>query len=171
MKKIYYLVLFATLLSVAANAQTNWVTQKLDEKVSVKFPVQPQKVTKNDIDSYTVKGPDSIGYNAVMIDFKTVAKLDSVALAPMKDSQRFADGLKAGMASKKPNYTFGDAVIGKWKTYTTYTIPGTENTNKNQLLTRMILIGSKLYTLTCVVPANTITKNNDLFLSSAELLK
>jgi hypothetical protein len=77
-----------------------------------------------------------------MIDFKVVAHLDSATLAPMKDVQQFADQIRMGMASKKLNYTFGDIAIGKWKTYTTYSMSATENTNKNTLLVQMILIGN-----------------------------
>ncbi|MDB5287225.1 MAG: hypothetical protein JWR05_2174 [Mucilaginibacter sp.] len=171
MKKTYYLLLFALMLSAAAKAQTDWVTKNLDEKLSVKFPVEPEKVTKNGIDSYTVKGKDSVGYNAAVLDYKVVANLDSAALAPVKDTQQFADQIRMGIASKKTNYTFGDVVIGKWKTYTTYSISASDNINKNTLLMRMILIGSKMYSLSCRVPANMVTKNNEVFLGSVELMK
>jgi hypothetical protein len=36
---------------------------------------------------------------------------------------------------------------------------------------KMILIGSKMYTLSCLVPANLATKNNQVFFDSAEVLK
>jgi hypothetical protein len=170
-KKTYYLLLFVLMLSTTANAQTDWVTKNLDEKLSVKFPVEPEKVTKNGIDSYTVKGKDSVGYNAAVLDYKVVANLDSAALASVKDTQQFADQIRLGIGSKKTNYTFGNVIIGKWKTYTAYSISASENTNKNTLLLRMILIGSKMYSLSCLVPANMVTKNNEVFLGSVELLK
>jgi hypothetical protein len=171
MKKSYYLLLFILMLSAAAKAQTNWVTKDLDEKLSIKFPSEPQKVTKNGIYSYTLKGKDSVGYNAAVMDYKVVAHLDSATLAPMKDTQEFADQIRMGMASKKANYTFGDVTIGKWKTYTTYSISASENTNKNKLLIQIILIGSKMYSLSCLVPANLVTKNNEVFLGSVDVLK
>jgi hypothetical protein len=171
MKKNYYLLLFVLILSAAANAQTTWITKNLDEKISVKFPAEPLKDTKNGIDIYTLKQADSIAYSANMIDYNVVVHLDSAALAPMKDDQRFADQLLAGFASKKTNYTFGEITIGKWKTYTTYSFSGTENTTKATLTIQMILTGSKMYSLSCRVPANLVTKNKDSFLGSAELLK
>lgn len=171
MKKTYYMLLLVLLFSVAAKAQSGWVIKKLDEKLSVKFPAEPQKATRNGIDSYTSKGKDSIGYNAAVIDYKVVAHLDSANLASMKDNQQFADQIKVGVASQKPNYTFGDVTIGKWKNYNTYNFSGIENTNKSKLSLQMILIGSKMYAFSCLVPANLTTKNNEVFLNSAEVLK
>ncbi|SDE04550.1 hypothetical protein SAMN05216464_103447 [Mucilaginibacter pineti] len=172
MKKTYYLLLFALMLSAATSkAQTSWITKNLDEKISVKFPSEPEKTTKNGIDIYTLRAKDSIGYSANVIDYNVVVHLDSAALAPVKDTQQFADQMKMGIASKKTNYTFGDIIIGKWNTYTTYNISATDNNNKNTLLMRMILIGSKMYSLSCRVPPNMVTKNNDVFLDSFRLLK
>ena len=171
MKKACYLLLFVLTLSAAANAQTAWVTKNLDEKISVKFPAEPLKETRNGIDVYTLRQADSVAYSANMIDYNVVVHLDSAALAPMKDDQRFADQMGKGIASKKTNYTFGEVTIGKWKTYTTYTLNGVENTTKSTLYLQMILIGSKMYSLSCRVPVNVDTKTKDVFLGSAELLK
>ncbi|RZK52233.1 MAG: hypothetical protein EOO87_15700 [Pedobacter sp.] len=170
MKKI---LLLLSLLSciVFAHAQSAWVTKKLDDKIAVKFPEEPTKTVKNTSESYIVKGKDSIQYSATVLDYKALANLDSTMLAPIKDTQQFADQMMAGMASQKPNYTFGDAKIGKWKNYTTYTFSGVDNTSKKKLSVQMILIGSKMYALTCLVPDKLVTKNDGLFINSAELLK
>nr|WP_067057948.1 hypothetical protein [Mucilaginibacter sp. L294] len=171
MKKAYTLLLFVLMLSAAANAQTTWVTKNLDEKISVKFPAEPLKETRNGIDVYTLRQADSMAYSSNVIDYKVAVHLDSAALAPMKDDQRFADQMRAGVASKKNNYTFGDIVIGKWKTYTSYSFSGVENATKATLYMQMILIGSKMYSLSCRVPANLVAPNKELFLGSAELIK
>ncbi|MEO7212529.1 hypothetical protein [Mucilaginibacter sp.] len=171
MKKTYYLLLFVLLLSTTLKSQTRWVTIKLDERLSVKFPSEPQKTAKNGIDIYTLRAADSVGYSANVIDYKVVAHLDSAALAPMKDKQEFADQLRAGLASVKTNYTFGDIEIGQWKTYTTYSLSASEKTNKNTLLIHMVLIGSKMYSLSCRVPANMVTKASEVFFGSVEVVK
>lgn len=171
MKKLNYLLLFVLLLPLAVSAQTGWVTTKLDDRLSVKFPVEPQKTVKNGFNVYIYRAPDSLAYSATVIDFMVVANKDSAALAPVKDNPQFAEQLKMGMASSKPNYAFGDIKIGQWGTYTTYSVLATEKTNNNTLLMKMILIGSKMYSMSCRVPANLVTKNSDLYLSSAELLK
>jgi hypothetical protein len=170
MKKTYYLLLFV-LMSASVKAQTGWITQNLDEKLSIKFPAQPQKTTKNGFVIYTLREPDSMAYSVAMLDYKVVLHLDSAALAPMKDNQQFANQLRAGIASKKTNYTFGDITIGKWNTYATYSMSASENTNKNTLLIQMILIGSKMYSLSCRIPANMTTKNNEVFFGSFGILK
>jgi hypothetical protein len=171
MKKNYYLLLFVLILSASAKAQTDWVTKKLDEKLSVKFPVEPEKVARNGVDSYLAKGKDSVKYSTTILDLSVVAHLDSATLAPMKDNQEFADQMGMGIASKKTNYAYGSVTIGKWNTYTTYDMSATEKTNKSTLLTHMVLIGSKMYTLSCLLPVNMVTKNNELFFNSVEVLK
>jgi hypothetical protein len=170
MKKTYYLLLFV-LMSASVKAQTGWITQNLDEKLSIKFPAQPQKTTKNGFVIYTLREPDSMAYSVAMLDYKVVLHLDSAALAPMKDNQQFANQLRAGIASKKTNYTFGDITIGKWNTYATYSMSASENINKDTLLIQMILIGSKMYSLACRIPANMTTKNNEVFFGSFGILK
>jgi hypothetical protein len=112
-----------------------------------------------------------MAYSVAMLDYKIVLHLDSAALAPMKDNQQFADQLRAGIASNKTNYTFGDITIGKWNTYATYSMSASENINKNTLLIQMILIGSKMYSLSCRIPANMTTKNNEVFFGSFGILK
>ena len=171
MKKTFYLLLFVLALSATASAQTNWITKNLDEKLSVKFPAEPEKVSKPGIDSYTVKAQDSIIYTAGVVDYKIVAGLDSDRLAPLKDMQQFADQIRLGMAAKKPNYTFGPITISKWKTYTLYTVSATENSNKYTLTAQMITIGSKGYSFSCRVPVGMATPNKEAFLGSVELLK
>ena len=169
MKKISFLLLFVLLQSAVTFAQSAWVTQKIDEKLSVKFPETPSKVIKKGSESYVNKGKDSVQYSAIVLDYKVLANLDSATLASMKDTQQFADQIRGGMVTQKPNYTFEVAKIGKWNTFTNYSFSGIDNTNKSRLSIQMILIGSKMYVLSCLVPDKLITKNDERFLSSAEL--
>ena len=171
MKRTIYLLLFVLTLSAAAQAQTNWVTKNLDENLSVKLPALPEKTGTAGIDIYSLKATDGVIYSVSVIDFNVIAHLDSATIATMKDSQAFADQMKMGMAAKMPNYTLGDVTMGKWKSYTSYTVLGSSNADKGKLSIYMILIGSKMYTLSCVVPAALTTKNNEVFLGSPELLK
>ena len=171
MKKILYLLLFVLTLSAAANAQTAWVTTKIDNKISVKFPAEPVKMNKPTGDVYVYRAPDSLAYSAARLDMNIVAHLDSTKLAQVKDMQPFADQLIKGMASSKKNYTFGAVTIGQWKTYTCYNVSAKENTNNNTLLVQMILIGSEMYTLSCRIPAGMVTKSNEVFFNSVEVMK
>jgi hypothetical protein len=171
MKKNHFLLCLMLLVAVAANAQTNWVVKKLDDKVAVKFPSEPEKVTKNGNDSYIAKEKDSVWYSAVMMDLKVSANLDSATLAPLKDNPEFVEQLMKGIASQKKNYTFGEVKIDKWKTFTTYYTSATENVTKSSLSIQMIVIGSKMYSFSVRVPADLTTKNAALFFGSIELLK
>ncbi|RYF25430.1 MAG: hypothetical protein EOO42_03795, partial [Flavobacteriales bacterium] len=170
MKKHIFLLLVALCTTMASYAQSGWVTTKVDERISVKFPEEPTKSNKKGSETFIVKAKDSVQYSATIIDFTVIANLDSVALAPMKDMPQFADQLVAGIASQKPNYEFGEVKIGKWKGHTSYTFSGVDKTNKAQTSIEMILIGNKMYTLTCKVPDQLVTKNKELFLSSVTLL-
>ncbi len=108
MKKAFYLLLIVLSASATSKAQQGWVKQNLDLKIAVNFPKSPTKTTSNGIDIYTAKGPDSLGYIANMVDLKVIANLDSATLAPLKDTQEFADQLKTGMSSSMPTVTLGD---------------------------------------------------------------
>lgn len=171
MKKTYSLLLLALILSMAAKAQTGWVTKNVDNRISVKFPVEPEIVTKAGVNSYVSKGKDSVKYSSSVMDFMVVAHRDSAALVPVKDMQQFADQLRAGIASQKLNYTFSDITIGKWNSYTAYTMTGVDKNTKGTLWMKMILIGSKMYVLTSLVPVDLVTKNNEIYLASAEFAK
>jgi len=171
MKKYYYLLLFALMISATAQAQADWITKKLDGKILVKFPTQPEKVVVRGIDTYTSKGKDSIVYTLGVADLKALAQLDSAMLDTLKDNPQFAQGIKIGMAQNKTNYTFGDISVSKWNTYACYTLSAIENTNKTRMQAKIILIGSKIYTLTCQVPGKLVTTKNEVFLNSAELVR
>ncbi len=171
MKKQHFLLLLIAFVYVNANAQTSWVTKKLSTNLSVKFPSEPQLSTKNGLESYTVKEKDSTAFSASSIDLEQTARLDSAALASMKDNQGFADNLAKSMAAQKKSYTFGNVTIGKWKTYTSYTMSGIDSTTKSTLFVQMIFIGSKMYVLSCRIPDQLASKNKELFFSSVELIK
>ena len=173
MKKLsFFLLIFVTIsgLAVETYAQKSWVTKKLDDRISVKFPEEPNKVTKSGIDSYTLKAKDSTSFSSAIVDFKVIAGLDSATLAPIKDTKEFADQMKDGIAAQKTNYTFSDVVIESWKNYTTYSITGLDNSNKKKLSTHMVLIGSKMYTLSCLIPEGVDSKNTELFFDSITLI-
>ena len=171
MKKSSYVLLFMMLLVVGTKAQTTWIAKNLDEKISVKFPAEPEKLAKNNAITYMLKTKDSVKYAAVMVNLKISANLDSATLAQLKDNQQFADQMVQGIASQKPNYTFEEVKIGNWKNYTSYDFSGLENKTKGILIVKMILIGSKMYSFSYLVPANLQSKNKEMFFGSIDLVK
>jgi hypothetical protein len=154
-KNASFLLLFFAMMVASTGgtyAQTAWVTKKIDNKLSVKFPEEPTKTTKNGVETYILKSSDSTSYSSALVDFNVLVKLDSATLAPIKDTKEFAAQMKDGIAAQKTNYTFSDIVIGTWKNYTTYSMTALDTSKKKKLFTYMILIGSKMYTLSCLVP-------------------
>ena len=171
MKKSQLVFAILFMFSIKATAQEKWVSKKLDEKLSVRFPSEPEKITKNGNESFITKEKDSVTYGAGLIDMNVIAKMDSATLAPMKENPIFAEKLVAGIALQKPNYKFGAVKIGSWNSLTTYNVSGFEETTKNTIYLQIIFIESKLYTLACRIPANLTTKKKELFFNSATLLK
>ena len=169
--KTWYLLIIALLFSATTQAQTAWLTKKLDDRLSVKFPAEPQKTTSNAMDVYNVMENDGVGYSVSVMDFYAKAHIDSATLSSFKDNQQFADQVRMTMVSGMPNYKFGDVTIGKWKAYTAYTISGSGNTKQDKVSIFIILIGSKMYGFMCLLPPNVATKNKDIFLDSIELVK
>src|ERR1700761_3724503 len=112
MKKIYILVIAVVASITIANAQTGWVTHKGDNRVSLKFPNEPKELTPGSFISFD---KDSIAFIFTIVDFVQVANLDSVALAPMKNSPEFAAQLKVGMKQSLPDVDLSDFKIGTWK--------------------------------------------------------
>ncbi|GAA4315256.1 hypothetical protein GCM10023149_11780 [Mucilaginibacter gynuensis] len=166
MKKVFSLFIVVVLAVTAVNAQTAWVTQKIDDKVSVKFPSAPK--VENGV--YRLKDKDSVGYALNIVDFQAVANLDSAALAPMKDTEEFAGQLKAGLEQSLQGIVLSDITIGKWKGYTTYSLTGNNAAKKTKLYLQMILIGSKMYSMSSAVPDAAPAaglKNKDLYFTSA----
>ncbi|RZK75949.1 MAG: hypothetical protein EOO92_15355 [Pedobacter sp.] len=165
MKKTISLLAFLILLVTAVSAQTSWVSQKIDDRFTLKFPVTP-KLEKA---IYIAKGPDSTGYTLNIVDFNVVAKLDSAALAPIKDTEEFASQLKSGLIQSLPMLANSEIAIGKFKGYTSYTISGGNDEKKAKLYIQMILVGSKLYSMASAVQDATGEaglKNKDVFFAS-----
>lgn len=171
MKKNYYLLLLILVLSASANGQTQWEDTKLDEKLLVKFPSTPDKKTANGSVRFVAKTKDSVTFTATVIDYQIIAKIDSASLAAMKDTPSFAEQLKAGISAQRKDYVLGDVEVSKWKTYTTYQILGTKSNDNKKLYLKMIIIGSKMYGLSCLVPDQLVTKDNEVFLNSLEFVK
>lgn len=171
MKKYCYLLLLILVLAASVNAQTQWKEINLDEKILVKFPSTPDKKTANGSISFVAKTKDSVTFTASVIDYQVIAKIDSGGLAALKDTQGFADQIKTGISAQRKDYVLGDVKVDKWRTYTTYQLLGTKSNDSKKLYLKMIIIGSKMYGLSCLVPNQLETKDNDVFLNSLEFIK
>jgi hypothetical protein len=166
MKKTIGLFIITFVCVTIGYAQDGWVSHKADNRISVKFPGEPKEVIAG---TFATHDKDSLGYALTVVDFVTVAGIDSVTLAPMKDTPEFAAQLKQGMGSSLPGVALDDFTIGKWKGFTSYTTTGVSSTQKTKMYMFMVLIGNKMYSLSTVVPDGRSTKGRDNFFSSLTL--
>jgi hypothetical protein len=168
MKKTFALIILTFTCLTLVRAQEGWVDHKADNRISVKFPNEPQEVIAGTFASHD---KDSLTYVFTVVDFVAVANVDSVALAPVKDTPQFAAQLKQGISSSLPDVALDDFKIDKWKGFSRYTSSGINNKDKSKLYTSMILIGNKMYSLSVIIPDGKATLGRDTFFASLALDK
>jgi len=166
MKKIC-LLLFTTILAVnVAYAQSEWVNYKICDKLSVKLPAQPTRLNENGV---YIKDKDSTVYIVAMVDFFKIEGIDSVKMGTQAPTPEFANNLKTGMLGQMQGTTMGDVNIGKWKAYTSYSMAGTNASNKLKFYCFMVFIGSNVYSLMVWAPESHNTKQKEAYFSSLVL--
>ena len=161
MKRTLTLLIAIVFATAVAHAQTGWVDHKGDERISLKFPAEPTEVTPG---SFAAHDKDSVVYIFTIVDFVQVAGIDSVALAPIKNTPEFAVQLKSGINQSLPNVTFDDFKLGTWKGFTSYTSTGVD-LNKKKYDMFMVIIGNKLYSFSTVRGDGTGMQGHDTFLN------
>lgn len=162
MKKKYFLLLIFLITLTLSKAQDGWITHKGDDRISIKFPTEPSELTPG---SVIAIGKDSMGYVFTIVDFKKVADIDSLAIAPIKDTPEFAGQIKAGMKGTLPNVDFPDFTISKWKGSKSYSSCGHDSKNGNYILF-MFIIGNKLYSVSTISASGISTEANSIFVNS-----
>jgi len=166
MKKIYLLLFTAFVTITAVHAQTGWVNYKFDNKLSVKLPAQPQKYGQN---SQKASTKDSTVCIVSLVDLKATMQMDSAAIAASLPTTEFAAGIKASMFGQMPGYVMGEVKVDKWNGNYSYTIEGGNASKKLKTYTFMVVIGTNLYALNCLVPDGNTTKDKDSFFASLKL--
>jgi hypothetical protein len=166
LKKIFLLFIPAILSITLARAQSDWISYKIDNKLSVKVPTQPTQA-----DEYTVisQSKDSVIFVIALIDLQKVSGIDSTALAGLAPTDEFTSEIKNGMAGKMHGYILGDIKTSRWKGYYCYNIDGTNADKKLKTYTFMVAIGHSIYSLTAVLPDNKDPKVKDNFFASLAL--
>ncbi|MFI5162185.1 MAG: hypothetical protein ACHQHN_12975 [Sphingobacteriales bacterium] len=165
MKKIFTLIVATVFAATFAHAQTGWVDHKGDNRISLKFPSEPKEVSPG---SFAANDRDSVVYVFTIVDFIQVAGIDSVALAPIKNTPEFAAQMKTGINQSLPNVTFDDFKINTWKGFTSYSTTGVDPAKKKYDMF-MVLIGNKLYSFSTVRSDGTDMAGHDKFINSIAL--
>jgi hypothetical protein len=166
MKKIFFFLVATILFLNIAQAQTEWVNYKIDNKLSIKVPAEPTKLDEN---SVFVRTKDSCVYVITAIDMQKLAGLDSATVASQSPTIEFANSFKKGMLGKMPGSTLGDVAIGKWKGYICYNMDGGNVAAKLKIYTFMVFIGTKVYSIMSILPENKNTKEKDIYFNSLAL--
>jgi hypothetical protein len=166
MKKLFALVITAMLTITFVQAQVGWVTHVADNRISLKFPSEPEEKIPG---SFIATNKDStVAYIFTTVDLMQVANLDSATLAPMKTTPEFAAQLKTGMKQSLTTVDLSDFTIGTWKGFTCYTTSGTDP-NKKRYDIFMFIIGAKLYSLSTVTADGISLQGRDTFFHSITL--
>jgi len=167
MKKLLTAVAAVLIMGcITAQAQTNWVTQSIDERASIKFPQKPEKMGEAAV--YRYKGADSITYVSTVTDMEAMG-LDSATLTAMAPTQEFMDQMKTGMSMQMKGVSFSKSEITTWKGYTTYDFEGEEEAKKTKVFLKTVFVGSKMYVLLNNVPPGQPVTGKDTFFSSFTL--
>lgn len=168
MKKtlLFILIVLATVMESQAQT-TGWTTKKLDERLSVKFPYEPKEFQAG---SFMSLSKDSnIVYIVTIVDFKKNFNVDSVAIAPLKETPEFAGQLKTGLTTSMPKVTLADMVMGKWHGFTSYTTTGVD-TDKKIYNIQMILVGNKMYSFSTIRRDDKYLSDKEYFLKNFSVL-
>jgi hypothetical protein len=166
MKKILAIAAVIILTASIVKAQAGWITHKADNRISVKFPAEPSDKVPGSL--IATSADSSCVFVFTMVDFLEVANVDSVALAPVKDTPEFAAQLKTGVLEKLQGVNLADFTIGKWKGFTSYTSGGTDSILRRYDMF-MVIIGNKLYSFSTVTRSGSSLEGRDTFLNSIEL--
>lgn len=159
MKKILPILTIVITLTNLVHAQDNWVTYKIDDKLSVKLPTQPTNIGSG-LEAHT---KDSL------ICFVSVIEADSTALAKMVRNPDFANGLKNSLVSGQNALTLGDMNSSKWNGYYCYDVDGINSLKKLKVSIHSIVIGGKIYVLGAMVPDGQNIDRKNIFFDSLKL--
>jgi hypothetical protein len=162
MLKTTTLVLFLVVASICANAQEKWFRQKISEKVSVNFPVEPKKINDN---TYAIKDKDSVVFALTYVDIIKLTGMDIETFNSGIATQAFADGFMNGLTPTMPQYTFAPVKITSIKDYTTYQITGRDDANKRTVFMNVVFVDGIAHSLTCFYFDGQNIKNKDKFLA------
>jgi hypothetical protein len=162
---IALLLLFS---SIIAQAQTNWINYKVDNKISVKFPSKPTQMSHDILIS---SNKDSTAeFTMSMIDIAKIAHIDSAGIAKNLGNPDIMKNM-ADFINEQHRYSkLKDFKIGNWNGFTTYTSMAVGANPRNKYYNiLMLFIGTKMYTFEVVLAATADSNIKDDYFSSISL--
>ncbi|MFA6277089.1 MAG: hypothetical protein WC622_10095 [Pedobacter sp.] len=162
MLKKSILLLFILVSSIQVNAQKAWFKQKISDKVSVNFPIEPKKINDQ---NYGVRDEDGVAFLVSFVDLLAATGFSLEQFNKGVIEQSFADEFMGGLTPKLPSYTFKPAKIIITKANPSYLVYGRDEQKKNTIYMNIVFIDGISHSLTCIVPDGKDIKNKDKFLN------
>jgi hypothetical protein len=168
MTKIITLLTIITLAMSVARAQNNWKAYDIDNKLSIKFPSEPQSMGKGG--GLIAVDKDSSVYMAMVIDLGLdSSKISNEQLLAIFDKPGALNGLTKVMQSKVPDAVLSDIVKTSWKDFPCFYTEGTFTGKPLKLYCYMPLINRRLYMIAAAVQEDAIAKVKNDFWGSLML--
>lgn len=163
MFKKYIVVCLLVFIGLFANAQTGWVKQQFNNKVTIGFPAEIKKASET-----TYMAKDSIGtvFALVLIDIDKSAYLEATATDTLLTRIKFIDNVVNDIKVKMPKYAIGDVKISQINNTKIYSLTGLNAENQSNVYISIFLAGDTSYSLTCFLPAGANPQNKDIFLKN-----
>jgi hypothetical protein len=168
MLKTSTLVLFLTIVSICANAQEKWFSQKVSDKVTVNFPGEPKKLS--DV-SYGYNAKDSTVFVVSIVDLLKATGMDLATFNSNVETQEFADGFMEGLTPTMARFSFRTAKIIKIKNLPAYEIVGRADDLKKTIYMNVVFVDGVAHTLACLIGDGKDTKNKDKFIAGEIYIK
>ncbi|MFD0940989.1 hypothetical protein [Pedobacter boryungensis] len=162
MLKKSILLLFVVVSSIQVNAQKDWFKQKINDKVSVNFPIEPKKINEQ---SYGVRDQDNVVYLVSVVDLLKTTGLSLEDFNAGVVKQTFADEFMEGLMPTMAKYTFKPAKIIAVKGNTAYSVFGRDDVNKNTLYMNIVFVDGIAYSITSILPDGKDFKNISTYLN------
>ncbi|MBX2931102.1 MAG: hypothetical protein KF781_04020 [Chitinophagaceae bacterium] len=172
MKKVFTSVAFLLctfVFALNANAQTDWVTIKLDNRISIKFPKEPAPIDESMM-GYKFMHDDGTLLTASLTDLEKMG-LDSASLAGMIETEEFLEQFKIGFSSQTPGTEIIQSNVVKWHNYVMYDIIGEDKEKGEKSFYKCLFMGSKMFVFVCILPAKGDINNRNMFFESMELIR
>ncbi|HEY6504637.1 MAG TPA: hypothetical protein VIZ28_11730 [Chitinophagaceae bacterium] len=143
---------FALLLApvlIMAFSKADWITIKLDKRVSVDFPYQPETSETNGNAIWSTNKDTAFKCMAMVVNFAQFG-LDSAAVAKELDGEPFYAGFKSSMLEKMKGASVLSEEITKvngWPAYKLTVALGSNANNMDRVYISNIFVGDKMYSL------------------------
>jgi hypothetical protein len=165
MKKSLLSIYLLTFIVLAANAQKTWITKKINDKVSIKFPSEPKEVNPGSFVATTEdKGTACIFSTIDPASFG----LDSASFASISKTEDFTKNYKNGIKQSLPDFDLTDIKIGNWNNLTSYTLNGV-NPQGRKIDYFIFVMNNKIYIMVTRRAAGINTTDMNTYFASVEL--